>query len=436
MHLHADLTYTNGGTMQEVVTNLEKCVKQSAFISNNSRKIGWDDYRRLYQNRRWDDWNWIQWASAKLEIDNSNVADLVENLKPVLDKFIDKKTGRLGNGLYLLWGGITTFAQPTIEDFAKVLIVAAVRAGEQKIADQLHGWINEKPLRYRYNVLLEGIELNEDLELIEGLQLTKIRTSCTNLPIKLPSLFTVDTAFDVIKMSVRCEMSPALYPPDGNNLDQIHHLRKETVLGSEQIPIDWLDSFCKSMSLASNNHVDWCMLWNDWDDLEAFANYPTHTTKTQSHPRNKTEISQTCLEKTRRIQLMLEKNKNANLNLAIDRWVRSKKSKSDTDKLIDLRIALEALHEIKANNEKAFRTANYGAWYIGETFEQRVKIRKTLHNTYSDASSVIHGVEPKHSTNDPVLIPSAQDICRKGILKRLRKAETPEWENIILGKRE
>ena len=424
--------------MNDLIESLDNCVKRSAFTLKDSTEIAWSDYRRLFQNR--DSWIWLQWGNAELKIDDRHLADLAAKLKPILDRFTNKETGQFGNGLFLLWGGLTTWARPTVKDFAKRLIVAAVRVGVREVAEQLYGWANDGVLRYRYNVLLEGMDIDGDLELTEGLRLTKLPASRPNLPVTLPSLSPpITVGCDAVQMSIECEMSPALYLPDGSDVPRIRHLRRETVLGSENIPLDWLDGFCKSMSLASNGHVDWFLMWMDLGALEGFTDRPLDTThKHLSGGRiDKSKISQACLEETRRIQLVLEREDSGReLNLAIDRWVMSKKSKSVEDRLIDLRIALEALYEIGGANEKAFRVATYGAWHLGENPGDRVRIRETLRDTYDAASRVIHGDTLKHAAKDPSLVSSAQDICRKGILRRLEETKAPVWKDIILGKDE
>ena len=122
-----------------------------------------------------------------------------------------------------------------------------------------------------------------------------------------------------------------------------------------------------------------------------------------------------------------------NLELAISRWIRSKRAGTDLDKLTELRIALEALYEIGGANEKAFRIATYGAWHLGKDFEQRHLFRETLRKAYSDSSNAVHGGKLKYAAKDPGLVSYAQDICREGILKRLGETERPKWDEIILG---
>ncbi len=122
-----------------------------------------------------------------------------------------------------------------------------------------------------------------------------------------------------------------------------------------------------------------------------------------------------------------------NLELAVRRWVRSKRAGSDLDKLIELRIALEALYEIGGLNEKAFRISMYGAWHLGKDFDERLQFRETLRKAYDDSSRAVHGGKLKHAKKDPNLVGAAQDICRNAILRRLGESESPKWEEVALG---
>ena len=64
------------------------------------------------------------------------------------------------------------------------------------------------------------------------------------------------------------------------------------------------------------------------------------------------------------------------------------------DRLIALRIALEALYLKNFTNEKSqemrFRLALIEAWHLGETFARRQQIRKVLCDAYDTASGAVH----------------------------------------------
>ena len=114
------------------------------------------------------------WSASKLEIEDVHVADLAARLEPVLAKFVHTGTGRIGNGLFLLLGGLGTWAHPTVAEFARTLIRGAVGFGARQAAARLLGWVNGEPLRFRISALLEGADIDEELQLAEGIRVWKL----------------------------------------------------------------------------------------------------------------------------------------------------------------------------------------------------------------------------------------------------------------------
>ena len=151
----------------------------------------------------------------------------------------------------------------------------------------------------------------------------------------------------------------------------------------------------------------------------------------------RTAFAQRDLDRAREIHLARHADgaggKRKELDQAISRWMKSKQSSQDSDRLIELRIALEALYGKGAMNEKAFRVSTYDAWHLGGTVDERRHIRETLLKAYDDASRAIHAGELKHTKRDEQLLPTAQAFCLRGILKRLEKPEAPAWDELILG---
>ena len=429
--------------MQELIDSLERCVRQSTFVSDRMGKIGWNDYRRLFRTKRWDDPTWMHWSVSKLEIEDVHVADLEARLEPVLAEFMHTGTGRIGNGLFLLLGGWGTWAHPTVAEFARTLIRGAVGFGARPVAARLLGWASGEPLRYRISALLEGTDIDEELQLAEGIRVWKLPNSSADLPALLPKPFfqmaTVPYFSGDVVMSIDCEMSPSLYRPDEDEVGGVSSRSGEFRMVSGKVPNLSLDSFCESVSLACNGCVDWFVKWRDFESLEAFKDTTSSSGgwKIRSGARG-TKVSQASLNEALKIHHARYGGggPRESLELAMQRWIRSKRSGTDPDKLIELRIALEAMYEIGGATEKGFRVATYGAWHLGENFEQRHAFRETLHKVYSDSSSAVHGGKLKYAAKDPKLVSSAQDICRNGILKRLEETERPKWDEMILGARE
>lgn len=99
---------------------------------------------------------------------------------------------------------------------------------------------------------------------------------------------------------------------------------------------------------------------------------------------------------------------------------------------IELRIALETLYLKGDDGEFAFRLADYGAWHLGADFVQRKKYRDILQRAYRLASRAVHAGEVDDTPENRDVLTSAQDLCRKGILKRTDEPEEPNWNDLIL----
>ena len=127
---------------------------------------------------------------------------------------------------------------------------------------------------------------------------------------------------------------------------------------------------------------------------------------------------------------------NKKLQIAVDRWRRSMAEDAQLeDRYIDLRIALEAIYLKDFGNERSqemrFRLALCGAWHLGVDFEDRRSTRKALRDAYDTASRAVHeGEVPKDAAR---VLPTAQDLCRRGILRLLREGPPKDWGDLLLG---
>ncbi len=377
-------------------------------------------------------------GASELEVGDKHVAELVSRLEPVLARFMQTGSGRFGNGLFLLQGGTGKWAYPTVEGFARELIVAAVKLGAARVVELVLGWARGEPLRFRINALLNGAGIDGPLNLEVGISIARLPKSSADLSASLPFLAmgATETDFmDGVVMSIDCELSPSLFLPEEDEVGKFSVRRGEYRLASGQLPNLSSDLFCESMSLACNGYIDWQLEWNELGDLQAFFRSPSGSSSKYRAPGRTTRISQESLNEAVKIQQARygRGQVRENLELALQRWVRSKRAGSNVDKLIELRIALEALYEIGGLNEKGFRIAMYGAWHLGKDFEQRLRFRETLRKAYDDSSRAVHGGKLKHAKKDPDLVGAAQDICRNAILRRLEEVKRPKWEEVVLG---
>ena len=114
--------------------------------------------------------------------------------------------------------------------------------------------------------------------------------------------------------------------------------------------------------------------------------------------------------------------------------MNSKRPESDLlDRFIELRIALEALYLKDRAGEMKFRLTTYGAWHLGGDLDERRKYHDTLRQTYDLASKAVHAGTLENTPENRELLKTAQDLCRDGILKRLKEGQEPNWNDMILG---
>ena len=122
------------------------------------------------------------------------------------------------------------------------------------------------------------------------------------------------------------------------------------------------------------------------------------------------------------------------LAIPIDRLNRFGYYKSDVDKAIDLRIALESLFLGSDNNDHnqlRYRLALRCARYIGKNTEEREKIFRKVKTVYDLTSSAVHGGKIS-KTQDINLLKYAADLIQKACLKLINNGKEIDWLRLEL----
>ena len=423
-------------TKEQVEGLLSDLVSGAVFEIPRKGVVRALDAKASYGRRQLLDTTWAQADERTLRVDKAFMSSLVGSLSPLLVKFRDPDTGRVGNGLFDLTGGLTTRATLLPEEFAKMMVVGAVRLGPQRAAAYLFDWIDGAPLRTRFRILVEGIR-------VYGVELSMLAAANVELPPFLShSVLRRDGVpaqriREAAVVSLDLEHRPALYRPDGDTASFTSE-RLRTAPVNASLARTSAEALCEAMMLACGRYVPWLASWDTHDDVCAFmsslgggGSYPTNP----SPSRGKAEFTAAKLASSIEICALRTQNagsEDGRLNLAIHRWANSIGRPGVADKLIELRIALEALYARKGERSLAAGIALRGAWHLGRTFAERVEYRDLLRKAYADASTVIHAGEPKHASRDKSLVERGQEGCRQGILKILRNG-MPEWDHIVLG---
>ena len=257
-----------------------------------------------------------------------------------------------------------------------------------------------------------------------------------------PSVFREKTVL-IIDHTV----SPLFCKPSIKNENQFEIKTK-----SAEFPDFDVEKFCQAFSLVSNYAVEPVLQWSyiDQDELFNPQNVTTEFLNLGTPKENSglTTIDETRIEKIKdryRELVNLSSEVKEKLQIPIDRWIKSRAEDNPIDKIIDLGIALESLYlsAIDSKNEIRFRFSLHAAWHLGKDKEQRKTLMKEFKAIYDWRSTAVHtgklpkkenGKRKKPHTEEEVreFITRAQDLCRRSIIKILKKGEFPNWNNLIL----
>lgn len=413
---------------------LRTAVERATFSTRRHGVLDSAGFLNLYR----DNGNLLQAQLLALEpdLEQGLRAELTDCLQSLLTEFLDGD--HIGIGFGSLVGGRHILRLP---ELVSRVVCTAVMLGPDTAVELLCGWAKGRTVPYRLNALLSNITSQHPMEMAGGIHLQPLpgRSSqlATYVPETLLAMLHEGERIGGLKLTIPCELTPAFFRPgEGNPVPQ----QQRWVHGD--IPANWANIFCEALSLVLNHCVTWTVSWADCEAARAFGvggslasmNYmlgphfgspPGDTMLSEAHLPEVTSLLSKRLTKG---------SKRESLSIAIDRWMRSKATPRSIDQLIELRVALEALYLKGNKGEVGFRLANYGAWHLGASFDERRKYQKTLKRAYDLASNVVHPRAVKHKDKDYEVLIDAQNLCRKGILQRLDETKEPNWNELILGK--
>ena len=377
-----------------------------------------------------------------ISVRETDLTDLVSKLTPMIAHYTSSETGAIGNGFYKLLGSLASPRLPSVEDYAKVLVLAAARVGPERVAGLFAEWVEGRPVRVWLCALLKGARTDEGLRPVEGLCLETLPSNSDKFP---RSLYVQIDAHDIRQeqyaqraiLSLEHDVGPALYSPDGE-VTSFPELPPRHSIRNPKLSSVSIDGLCRAMSIETNGYVDWFRQWWDYGDVDAFFLNPG-----SSHSRRDISNSSPSLVSEEQLERCLELHGLLDgftmLDLGIARWRRSKRATTKEEQLVELRIAMESIllaDDKGAVGEKSHRLAVRGAWLLGETFEQRKSYFRSLRAAYGFASNVLHAGNLKKRDEEARArtLNEAQDICRAAILRIARAKAMPDWTDIILGK--
>ncbi len=433
--------------MESLVNVLQVAVNDSTFQYSDRGQISANRLPELFEARKWNHRETYSPGRIKVVTSNKAMGKLVESLKPVLDPFVQPESDRIGNGLHFLTGGLSSMACPTVPEFAQLMVRGAAHLGSGYVAELVSGWAAGAPLCYKANFLLDGIKIDQPIELENGVRLLRLPRSFDRFPVGFPHIPTSLPEWrnkelpGATVLSIDCYIFPVLFKPDEGEaltFDAFDEMRKKFTYSSASMVVPGFspDSFCKALSQPRDWQVSCNFWWDDVGELQAF----TRVGSSGCSWREATPLQRTLFTKSdvraaigSHFPKSGKDSRKRSLDVAISRWIRAKRTTSILDALIELRIAFEALYEIEGNTEKRFRVATYAAWHLGVDVEERLKCREVVSGLYGEASKVLHASGSKRIRDRPKLIAQALNYCYRGIMKRRKEDGQVKWDELSMG---
>lgn len=398
--------------------------------------------------------------TAVVRLDDESRTALVDTIRNLLGDFVDPATDSIGHAFPM--GGdrgssVTAQADElysyvqfsSLEKFADSLIRGAAVAGSEPVAGLVAGWVDGTPVAYR-SCIVVPITIARAVSPVAGVDVLPLALSTADLPTGLPARQGKSRAdyLGQSLVSVDTEMTPALFRPETPSPDR-------QAVRAALTPQLTLETIREALSLEGDVFVDHGLAWNNYGDFSALANQGRLIGGTLGYLRQRkgqmtsvdtgvstVEISDDGIRELSEesVGSLLQKLRHADTRtrLAVSRWKMAKNGmRGLEDRLIDLRIALEALFlPAQPDQELKFRLAVSGAWFVGEDAEDRRRVWDTLRSAYDLSSTAVHGgdvrKQKKKGKSSAKVLADGLTVCRKGILRVLNDGPITDWTELIL----
>ena len=455
--------------MRELKELLNSTLDQAVFHVPLVGDITQTQLRDIFGRKGWPpDKEMFDARSAQPIVSEESLSQLIRCLRLHLEDFVDPESDSIGHAfpagydqskhVYQKSGLVGEAWVSPVKVFARSLLKGAAVLGPETVAQLLSGWMREQSVEYKTRAVLNALPVHRPLQLENGVRIDSLPLSTDSLPANLPGHIGISAEeyLGRTMLIVDCIVTPALFRPTSAN-------SKPDLQVASKLKAH-LQTFCHALALESNSYVDVAFYSNDFQDARVFplsnnsSIWHASTTGLKQRPSPSSlkvyprEGVMKLVPKTGGPVLSLSSeqlapivdglakdNDAAKIKLAIERWIASKDfEKNEVDSLIDLRIALESLYlkgigSEKDRGEMSFRLSLYCAWHLGNCFEERKKIFKTLRNFYNIASKAVHGSDFNVTPKIQELLTEAQDHCRQGLLKLLREGPPVNKNDMILG---
>jgi hypothetical protein len=328
----------------------------------------------------------------------------------------------------------------TLAAFLDRVMVSAALFGVARTVHSLFRWIDGEPASYMDVFGIKGLSLDNEntVEWCDGVRFVKIPSRDDELDGLIPDHLRHEfrpSGYDRTRPDVLLCCDATARPVFDHPANIPGGKSRPAILTSSALPANgsWAD-LLDALSLACDSCVYDTRWWRQVNDgvtrvlfLHGSSSRPMGIRGDMGYSA---EFTPAHLQRALALVSHIKRCDRA-MRTCIHRWKMSF-VRLPIERLIDLRIALEALYAQGALGETKLRVSVRGAWHLGTDAEERRTILDKLSTFYDDASRVVHGSEPRNAPRNSTDCDEVRSYCRRGILKVLAEG-APDWKSLIVG---
>ncbi|MDE2988917.1 MAG: hypothetical protein OXT70_12820 [Chloroflexota bacterium] len=455
--------------MNQLARMLDQALEETTFRIDGGAPCSVEEFRDALERAQRSAARTRTIRSARFSV--ADASPLTAFLGNRLSQFVEPGTGWIRHSFKVdgdSSGGVTLTNQLVeaidnrsgLDGFATGLTHAAAVLGSVRAAELIEAWAEVHPWEYKILVILSDVHVDECIELAQGLRMYTLPTSSDAVPASLPrGLMRDDSMANLLGhtlLEIDAATSPALSVPSLRG-DARSTFNTSTAL-AECLP----EGFFRALSLVCGRRVGMAWSWVDYGEAGAFTRrMPSFLAGTGeglsklssswsmaqssgvielgNHVRPAANLSEAGLHRAWALRNELQRRYDTDqrFQIAVSRWIEAASpGVLSPDRLIDLRVALEALYLDSGTGESRFRLALTGARHLRNGMEDRREVYKSLAEFYGLASRVVHG-EPlptgeKKRASTLALADQVTNLCRDGILKIVEQRKQPKWIDVLL----
>ena len=236
--------------MDMATANLRECigraVRQAEFTNVLRQRFDSSVMHEFYARKMKREYSLSN--TDTISVRGVELKDLVSQLTPMVADYTSPETGEIGNGLYNLMGSVASPRLPSVEEYAKVLVLAAARVGPERVAGLFAEWVEGRPIRVWLCALLKGVRTDGELRPVDGLCLETLPSNGDEFP---RSLAVQIDEHDIRQeqyaqraiLSLEHDVGPALYSPD-REITNSPELTLRPVIRNLELSSASMDSLC------------------------------------------------------------------------------------------------------------------------------------------------------------------------------------------------